>query len=67
MTNSLHSLKSQILLFRDFILFHMFGWFAYVYMYVTYAAGAYRGQQRVFQPLELQMQVAVSHCVGADD
>lgn len=52
---------------KYFILFHMSGWFAYVYMYVTYAAGAYRCQQRVLQPLELQMQVAVSHCVGADD
>lgn len=49
------------------VLFYTFGWFAYVCMYVTYVPGTYRGQQTVLQPLELQMQVAVSHCVGADD
>lgn len=37
-----------------FVLFSVYGGFAYMYVHHVYMSGAYRGQKRVLNPLELE-------------
>jgi hypothetical protein len=37
----------------------------YRHLYTTFAPSAYRGQKKVLGPLELELQIVVSHHVGA--
>lgn len=48
-----------------FLLFHVYGYFACIYVYVSHAYLVSMDTRRVSDPLELELQAVVNHHVGA--
>jgi hypothetical protein len=47
------------------IFFHVYGYFVWLYVCVPHVPCAYRGQKRVSDLMELELQISVSHHVDA--
>lgn len=66
MCGSRHSRKKDLFFFfLFFFLFHFLRMGVFSCVYTTFKLGASRGQKRVSDPLELELDRVVSRCVGA--